>query len=663
MQQTDALPQLQAIQDLMAKQQFAQASAQLELLLSEHPEHIDALYMAGVCCRYQQRNVDAQGYLDQLFALQLEHGRAFQEQGHLYRQQQRPVEALQAFIRATQINPVLEASWRAQAELAKGLVKPDVAKQAVAQVQRLQRLPKAQLAITDLLSQGKLLKAENLCRQVLQRQPKNVGIMCLLANIGSRLGAMQEAELLLESAVAFQPDDVQVRIDYIQLLRKRQKFAAALTQSEHLLALAPDNPQFQSIYAIEALQTGDYDLAIAYFDRVLKKLPNDVNTLVSRGHALKTAGSTDAAIDSYRAAAQVKPDHGEAYYSLANLKTYRFTAEEVEAMQLIESQPQLTLMDRVYVYFALGKAFEDQQDMQRSFDYYQRGNALKKQQSGYSAEKMHAELELQQQFFTESKSRLLKNCGNAAPDPIFILGLPRAGSTMLEQILSSHSMVDGTLELPNVLALSQELRRLSIDDKQPGYPDVIGHLDNATLKELGSRYLEETRIHRQQAPFFIDKMPNNFRHIGLIKAILPNAKVIDARRHPMACCFSAFKQLFAEGQEFSYSLSDLAQYYGDYVALMEHWDAVFPGDIHRVYYENVVADLDAEVRSLLDYCGLPFEAQCLDFHKTQRAVRTASSEQVRQPIYKTGVDQWRQYEQQLAEMHSLLGDLISDYPA
>jgi tetratricopeptide (TPR) repeat protein len=652
---------LASIQKLIQGHQFDVAYSQLENFLTISPNDIDALYMAAICSRHQQRFDAAQQYLDQLFSLKSEYCRAHQEQGHLYRQQKYHTEALQAYQYATQINPALESSWSAQAVLCQTLNKPELGQQALMQLKRLKSLPKAIVSITDLLALGRLAKAEELCRQVLARQPRNIEAMRLLASIASQMGALSEAELLLESAVVFDPDNTQVRVDYVQLLRRRQKFKESLDQAGQLLATAPDNPQLKSLYAIESMQMGDYDTALEFFDSVLQQLPNDATTLTSRGHALKTTGNTAAAIDSYRAATQAKPDYGEAYYSLANLKTYQFTEQELKDIQVIDKRHKLGLMDRVYISFALGKAFEDLKDFSRAFDYYQRGNALKKQQCTYKAEKMSADLTSQCRFFTAAQCAKLKDYGDNSPDPIFIVGLPRAGSTLLEQILASHSMVDGTLELPNILTISQELRRRGEEGNKLGYPDIIAELNEDELAQLGSRYLKETKIHRQGAPFFIDKMPNNFRHIGLIKLILPNAKIIDARRHPAACCFSAFKQLFAEGQEFTYSLDDIAQYYIDYVELMDHWDTVLPGEVLRVHYEDMTSDIESQVERILNYCGLPFEAGCLEFHKTKRAVRTASSEQVRQPIYQSGVDHWQNFGTQLQPLLSTLAPTIKRY--
>jgi len=650
--------QLQSIQRLVASEQFAVALEQLKSLLEEDADQPDVLYMTAVCHRYLRQWQEAQSYLDRLLLLAPEHGRGHQERGHLLRAQEMPGVALLSYQRACQINPALDASWRGQLEMAVQVGDEAQANQARHQLQRLQALPKPLVAATDLLAQRKLLKAENLCRQFLQKVPRHVEAMRLLADIGVRLGAMDDAEFLLESAVLFEPDNQQVRIDYVQVLRKRQKFANALGQAKLLLDSAQDNPQFQSLYAIELMQTGDYTGALDYFDRVLARLPGDAITLTSRGHALKTSGQQEEAVESYRMALAGHPDHGEAYYSLANLKTYRFTADEISRMQHQEGSVSANQMSQVYLMFALGKAHEDLGEYSTAFNYYQQGNRLKRAQSGYDAQKMGVELQAQATFFSKDVFTSRPDSGDTAGDPIFIVGLPRAGSTLLEQILASHSLVDGTLELPNILSIAQSLRRRGQEEGNAEYPAIIADMSALELRELGEKYLAETAIHRQGAPYFIDKMPNNFRHIGLIKLILPNAKIIDARRHPMACCFSGYKQLFAEGQEFSYDLDDLSSYYRDYVALMDHWQTVLPGDILQVNYEQVVGDLEGQVRRLLDYCGLPFEPQTLEFHDTERSVRTASSEQVRQPLYRQGLDQWRYFSEQLQPLEEPLTDII-----
>jgi len=427
-----------------------------------------------------------------------------------------------------------------------------------------------------------------------------------------------------------------------------------MTAAEKLINADSSNPQFQSVYAIAKMQVGEYSEAISHFDKVLDLLPGDAVTHTSKGHALKTWGKNAEAIKSYQAAIQSNRSYGEAYYSLSNLKTYRFDDAEIESMLEQEKSGTLTPSNGAYLYFALGKAFEDRSDWGLSFTYYEKGNQVKKLQSSYDAEKMTEELLSQRSFFNKDNIQHLGSDGYPDAAPIFIVGLPRAGSTLLEQILSSHSQVDGTLELPNMLSIAEKLRRKGRSKVGADYPELIATLTAEERYALGKQYIDETQIHRGDAPFFIDKMPNNFRHVGLIKTILPNAKIIDARRFPVACCFSGFKQFFAEGQEFTYGLSDIAQYYNDYVTLMDHWDAVVPNDVLRVRYEDVTEDIEAQVTRILDYCGLPFESACLDFHKTERAVRTASSEQVRQPLYKSGVDHWQKYEEHL---QSLITDL------
>ena len=635
--------------------------AELQLVFDQDANNLDANYMAAVCYRYQNNYSEAQRRLDALKNLALDKGRVYQEQGHLYRAQGLIPPALLAYQTASQLNPALIASWKAQVELLNSIGRSDDAKQAQMQLLRLKSLPNVLISVSDLIEQGKLFKAEVLCKQFLQQSPTHGEAMRLLADIALRLGVMDEAEFLLESAIAFNANDARLKMDYVQVLRRRQKFEASLISAEELVKSNSGNPQFQSIYAISKLQVGAYAEAVALFDKVLALMPGDAITYTSRGHALKTWGKQAEAINSYQEAIKNNPNYGEAYYALSNLKTYKFSDVEIESMVALEKNKGLTPANGVYLYFALGKAFEDRNDWSLSFDYYQKGNHVKKLQSSYSSEKMTEELLSQRDFFDKENIDSLGHDGYPDAAPIFIVGLPRAGSTLLEQILSSHSMVDGTLELPHMLSIAQKLRRKGRQKNSDGYPELIAGLSPENRYALGKQYIEETKIHRGDAPFFIDKMPNNFRHVGLIKTILPNAKIIDARRFPVACCFSGFKQLFAEGQEFTYSLDDIAQYYNDYVVLMDHWDTEIPNDVLRVRYEDVTEDIEAQVTRILDYCGLPFESACLDFHKTERAVRTARSEQVRQPLYKSGVDHWQKYEEHLQSLISDLGPSIKTY--
>jgi tetratricopeptide (TPR) repeat protein len=653
------------VKKLMQAGDFAASERSLNLLVSKAPSNGDVLYMLAVCYRYQKRYPEA---LDALRNLRLsvpDHSRAYQEIGHVYRAMNQIDAALNSYSQAVVINPALEASIRCQIEILREVNRSDLSLR-LADLERdlseLRATPPPLIAVTDLISQGKLVKAEKLCKAFMVKNPRHIEGMRLLADIAVRLGVLEDAEFLLETAVEFSPTTAKPRIDYIQVLRKQQKYEAALSHAKVLVEQEPKNPLFQSVFAVESMQSGDYDTALRTFDSILKILPEEPATLTSRGNALKTQGKKEEAIDSYRRAIKKYPAHGEAYYSLANLKLFTFTDQEIAAMESQEQNPGVSHIARIYLDFALGKAFEDMGDYDKAFSYYERGNSFKRSQSRYISEDLTAEFKAQAEVFSQSFVQIHTDSGFDAPDPIFIVGLPRSGSTLLEQILASHSKVDGTMELPNILSLAQKLRR---GDKMSGtshYPSVLKTMDAESLRSFGEAYINDTKVHRGQAPFFIDKMPNNFRHIGLINLILPNAKIIDARRHPMGCCFSAFKQLFHEGQEFSYSLNEVGTYYKDYVDLMDHWDEVLPGKVLRVQYEEVVADLETQVRRILDYCELDFEESCVSFYQTDRAVRTPSSEQVRQPIYKSGVEQWKNFEGNLDPLKQALGPVLKRYP-
>ena len=585
------------------------------------------------------------------------HSRALQESGHVHRRRGDNTAALNDYQRATRLNPSLVASWAGQADLLQALGHSGAARQAASQVAFLKSQPQPLLVVMDLVSRGRLGKAEDLCKRFMQKNPTHVEGMRLLADIAVRLGALEEADLLLSTAAELAPANQRVAVDHVQLLRKQQRFAEALEKARALAQAEPENLQYQSLAAVESMQVGDYDAALTGFEKILRASPTDPVTLTARGHALKTCGQTDEAIASYRQAIAAHRDYGEAWYSLANLKTYRFTADDMATMQSLCTGGRLDHNSEVFVQFALGKACEDSGDFESAFSHYSAGNRTKRRLSSYDGDRLSEEFQAQrhicdQHFFDERASS-----GSQANDPIFIVGLPRAGSTLLEQILASHSQVDGTLELPNIPSLVQTLRRRS---DIGGYPDGLSSLTRDELKAFGDTYIKETAIHRRGARYFIDKMPNNFRHLGLIRLMLPNARIIDARRNPMACCFSGFKQLFAEGQEFSYSLKDIGQYYRDYVKLMDHWQSAIPGWILQVNNEDVITDLEGQVRRLLDFCGLPFEEQCLRYWETDRAVKTPSSEQVRRPVSSAGQHQWRNFAPWLEELTETLGpDLVA----
>lgn len=648
----DTATALTTVQQMIQRGDVRAALVAIEALPSDAQQSLMGAYMKGVCLRNLRDFAAAENVLLTLIEQHPSYGRAFQELGHLYRDASMPIEALNAYATACHLNPGLRASWAGQRALV-GEGAPERLSQINQRLLWLDSLPPNLAASWDLLHEGKLHKAEELCRQFMQQNPQHIDGMRILAEIAVRSGVLEDAEFLLESAVAFDASHRQARIDYVQVLSKRQRFQKAVEEAKALLDKTPDNPQLQSLYAIQCMQLGDYETALELFDKILERVPHDPVTNVSKGHALKTGGRSGEAVEAYRAALGSQPLYCDAWYSLANLKVYRFDDAELSAMEALESNPHLGGQDRVYLQFALGKAYEDRADYAQSFQHYAKGNAIKKAQLQYRAEGTTKECD--DQIAACTPEVFARETGCEAPDPIFILGLPRAGSTLLEQILSSHSMVDGTMELPNVLSISGKLRRLGQRQGNQKYPFNLAELSAEQLAILGEEYIRDTRIHRLGAPFFIDKMPNNFRHIGLIKLMLPNAKVIDARRDPMSCCFSGFKQLFAEGQMFSYDLEDIGQYYLDYVRLMEHWDQVLPGFVLKVQHEHVVSDLETEVRRLLDFCGLPFEESCLEFHKTERNVRTPSSEQVRQPIFSTALEQWKHFEPWLGPLKARLG--------
>jgi tetratricopeptide (TPR) repeat protein len=632
------------------------AQAGCEALLKSAPDSIEALYTLAVAQRMQRDIPAALAALARLIAINSSYGRAWQERGHCLRDLGQREEALAAYQRAVTHNGALAASWRQIAELHEAAGREAPARFAEGQYAYLAALPPELQSVASFIQEGRIAKAEQLCRAFLQRNGHHVEAMRLLAEIGLKFNAYDDAELLLESAKELEPGNVSAHFDYVKVLRKRHKFEAALAEAKELRAKEPGNPEFEMLYANENLAVGNFDEALLIYQGLLETMPGNPGVNLTYGHALKTVGRQDDAIAAYRAAYGVRGDYGDAFWSLANLKTYRFTDAELAQMKAREASPLVALEDRYHLCFALGKALEDRGEIADAFAYYERGNQLKRDELRYTPERLTNDMRRQRELVTREVLERFAGAGCQAPDPIFIVGLPRAGSTLLEQILASHSQVEGTMELPNILSLAHKLERRHVVGEEPEYPANLAELSAEDVTRFGEEFIRDTRIYRKEGrPFFIDKMPNNFRHIGLISMILPNAKIIDARRSAMGCCFSGFKQLFAEGQEFTYGLKEVGTYYRDYVGLMDHWDRVLPGKVLLLRYEEVVADLESQVRRLLDFCGLPFEQACLDFHQTDRAVRTASSEQVRQPLYTSGVDQWEKFSDHLDPLRAVLG--------
>ena len=507
-------------------------------------------------------------------------------------------------------------------------------------------------------------QAEKRLRAHLKQAPTDVVAIRMLAEVAMRLDRSEDAGRLLARCLELAPGFRQARHHHAIALHRLNKPAEALAELDRLLRDDPADPACRNLKAAVLCRTGDYEPAIAIYEALIAEHPEHAHVWLSYGHALKTAAHTERAIAAYRRCIAIDPAFGEAYWSLANLKTFRFDDAELARMREALTRTDLAPEHRLHFEFALAKALEDRDDYADSFRHYAAGNALRLAQMPYSADDTSTRLERVRALYTREFFATRKGAGCGAPDPIFIVGLPRAGSTLIEQILSSHSAVEGTMELPEIISITRALRQSAASRGPGAYHDALAQLDASELRALGEQYLERTRIHRKLGrAFFIDKMPNNFAHIGLIHLVLPNAKIIDARRHPLACCVSGFKQHFARGQNFSYSLEDLGRYYRDYAELMAHFDAVLPGRVHRVIYEDLVDDTEYEVRRLLDYCGLPFDEACLRFFDNERPVRTASSEQVRQPIYRSGVDQWRHFESWLDPLKAALGPALTMYAA
>ena len=638
---------------------FVEALSLLELNLEKDSNHIDSLYLAAVCSRYLKNYDNSKKYIQSLLSQAPDMGRAYQELGHLNRDMGNQENSIAHYRQACELNPALLASWKALYDYFRISKNKPAADHAYMQINTLQSIPSVLLYISQILNEGKLGIAEEKCREFLKKNPTNTFAMSLLSQIADRLGYFDDAEFLLESAVKFNPNDGELRMKYAMILRKKQRFAKTMEQVNILCEKFPDNLSYQAQKAIEIMQNGDHKGAINLFDNILKKNPYNFSVFTSKGHAQKTLGKTDQAIKSYQTAYQVKQDHGEAFFSLANLKTYTFTKNELNIMRQQLKRVDLTLKDKAYFHFALAQGCEAVGEYDEAFFHLDCGNKIKNKQSKYSIEKMDRELQAQIDVCNELFFEQQGNGGYETNDPIFILGLPRSGSTLIEQILASHSMIDGTLELPNILSMAQSLRGDDIYGKEGNYPKSMKTLSIEKRMEMGKTFINDTRIHRKDAPRFTDKMPNNFRHIGLIHLIMPNAKIIDARRYPLDCCFSMFKQLFAQGQEFTYGLAEAGSYYKSYVKLMNHWDEVLPNKILRVNNEDIIDDLEGQVKKMLEFLELPFEDSCITFYETDRSVRTASSEQVRKPINKSGMDRWKPYAKNLKPLLDGLGtDLI-----
>jgi len=612
----------------------------------------DFYYLTSVCYRYLNKSKKALINLDKLIQIDPNYGRAYQEIGHTNVLLKDKNKALKAYLRAVRHNPSLQSSWLGILSLENK--NEELIKFVEQNVIYLKNLPPELKTVISFTHEGKLSRADRICREYLRDHPHDIEAMRLLANIGRDLNIYEDAEFLLESALLFDPNNAKIKYDYINILTKRQKYGEALFHAQNFYDEDPSNINAMKLLSTALFRTDRYKEAIKIYNDILELEPNNTDVMLSKGHLYKTSGELDKSIESYKKAYQTDKYFGDSYWSLANLKTYKFSDKEVESLDKMVNDVYVSEDERAFMHFALGKAYEDLNEYKKSFKHYKEGNLIKKNKSLFNTSDFSKECQNQIDVCTKDLFEMKKSWGSESNAPIFILGLPRVGSTLIEQILSSHSLVEPTHELPNIISTALRLNERKSQDISSRYPDILLSLSAPQLKLIGDKYISDSEVFRTDKPYFIDKMPNNFRHIGLIKLILPNAKIIDIRRASMSACFSCFKQLFAEGQEFTYDLKDLAGYYNNYVELMDHWNGVLPDQILSINYEDVVNNFEESVRKILEYCEIPFEQQCLEFYKSKRSVKTPSAEQVRQPIYTSGMDYWKNYEPYLDDLKNNL---------
>jgi predicted Zn-dependent protease len=565
-----------------------------------------------------------------------------------------PEQAAEALRQATAVNRDLADAWRALGDLAFRAGDAAAADHAYAQQRRASVTDPALRDVAEAIFAGRLAEAEDALRAHLSRHLADPTAIRMLGELYLRRARFADAEVLFARCLELSPGHDGARFSYADALFRQQKAPQAITQLEPLLARAPQDPAYLNLHAACLALVGEDARVAAIYEGLLADYPKQPRLWLNYGHTLRAVGRREEAVAAYQRSLELAPGLGDAYWSLANLKVAAFTPADEAAMREALGRPDLGTDDRLHLHYALGKALEDRADLEGAFRHYAQGAALRKAETPYDADATTAYVRRVQALFTPQFLAARAGTGSPSDAPIFIVGLPRAGSTLVEQILASHSQVEGTMELPDIGFIARGLG--------DAYPEMLADLDAPALAALGDGYIAATAVHRKLGrPVFIDKMPNNFLHLGLIQLILPHARIIDARRHPMGSGFSAFKQHFAQGQSFSYDLTDLGRYYRDYVELMAHFDAVLPGRVHRVIYEDLIEDTEGEVRRLLDHCGLPFEAGCLKFYETARPVRTVSSEQVRRPIFRGGLDQWRAYEPWLGPLKTALGPALEDW--
>lgn len=637
----------------------AAATRQAAQLLRLHPDHPAALLLLGSAHRRTGDAAAAVADFTTLAAsqpgsavLRLELGRALHASG-------RDAESLVALGEAVRLAPDLALAWRELSLLHAARDEPAACDAAWARFEKLTPEAAHLAEAAAALASERLDAAAALLERTLAHSPEDVAALHMLARVAGAREDYEQAERLLGECLRLAPGYARARLALVDILHQQLRGEPMLPLLERLLSAEPDNQLYRTLQAVAYNLLGRTGRAIEILGELVNEFPGSEVVWLNYGHALRAAGRQREAVDAYRKCIQLRSGTGSAWVALADLKTYRFTGDEVAAMHMQLARDGLRSEERSRLELALGKALEDTGDFAGAFEHYARGNALRRAVVPYDSANITRFVQLTRTLCTPEFFAARPGWGCPSPDPVFIVGLPRAGSTLLEQILASHSQVEGTRELTDVIRFALDLGDREEPGKPPAYPQSLARLTRAEVAAFGERYLAQTHAQRLLGrPRFIDKMGPNFLHVGLIHLMLPNARIIDARRAPLGCCFANFKQHFQSGAWFTYSLEDLGRYYRDYVSLMAHFDTVLPGRIHRVSYEDLVRDLEGEVRRLLDYCGLPFEEQCLRFHQTQRSIATVSSEQVRQPLYTASIEQWRNFAPWLGPLKEALGDLV-----
>ncbi len=650
--------------ELINSGRIGQAEAICRAAVERNDQDVNMTALLGATLFKAGQTGEAERWLRHTMRLAPNFAKPWSDLGQLLLESRRPQEAVEVLEEAVRLDAQDGEAWfnlgKARAVIGRGPAADEAFEKSFA----LNPARKALALAAEHQHAGRWGEAEKLCREVLRGEPRNVNALRLLGTCAAHAGRQREAERLLRQAVAQAPDYAEAQLDLGRVLKEQQRLEEAIAQFEKAIELEPGNFQGHFLLAsVLAPAARSYD-AIEAYRKVLELRPKHPGAWLGLGHMLKTVGRQDEAIEAYRECIRLKPGNGEIYWSLANLKTYRLSDADIEEIEAqLRQEPDADDPDtqsRVNFQFALAKAWEDRGDFERAWRCYEEGNSTQRMAENYDPVRTEVLNDAIIQVFDRELLESRAGQGHPSDEPIFIVGLPRSGSTLLEQILASHSRVEGTAELPYVGIVSNSVGRNRADGVN--YPHAVRGLDAAQLRQLGQDYLDLARIHRTEGrPRFIDKMPNNFPAVGLLHLVLPNAKIIDARRYPLDSCLSCYRQLFARGQSFTYDLTDIGEYFLQYQRMMDYWHQVLPGRVLTVQYEDLVTDFDSQVRRLLEFCELPFEDNCVRFWETERPVRTASSEQVRQPIYTQSIHRWRRYAHHLDELIDVLRPVLPRY--